>query len=177
MGHHHPGSRTSSRIVPLTSFPYNCCVASHMLEPTPDAFNWPERSSSSDSTPEVKLEQSSESKAFYVSATPSFTSKPPPIASAPPPIRRHSSSGAHRRAKQPYSTSPREAKIRNKYTDEAAKMSSTNYSQQWAKSDNGGCCVTSMGSKCSYSVQKLKDSKPMLLLCQVPGYEASLINT
>jgi hypothetical protein len=155
VGHHHPGSRTSSHIVPLASFPYNCCVALHMLEPTPDAFNWPERPSSSDSTPEVKLEQSSEPKAFYVSTTPSFTSKPPPIASAPPPIRRHSSSGAHhlRRSKQPYSTSPHEAKIRNKYTDDAAKMSSANYSQQWAKSENGGYCVSPMEIKSSYFVR------------------------
>ncbi|KAF8271851.1 hypothetical protein EI94DRAFT_1796718 [Lactarius quietus] len=110
-----------------------------MLEPTPEAFNWPERPSSSDSNPEVKLEQASDSKAFYVpsSATPSFASKPLPIASASPLIRRHPSSGAHlRRAKQPYSTSPHESKIRNKYADEAAKMSSANYSQQWVKSEN-----------------------------------------
>ncbi|KAH9174696.1 hypothetical protein EDB89DRAFT_2067270 [Lactarius sanguifluus] len=110
-----------------------------MLEPTPDAFNWPERPSSSDSTPEVKLEQASDPKAFYVpsSTTPAFASKPPPIASAPPPIRRHSSSGAHlRRSKQPYSTSPHEARIRNKFTGEATKMSSANYPQQWVKNEN-----------------------------------------
>ena len=151
-----------------------------MLEPTPDAFNWPERPSSSDSTPEVKLEQASDSKAFYVpsSTTPPFASKPPPIASAPPPIRRHSSSGAHlRRAKQPYSTLPHEAKIRNKYTNEAAKMSSANYSHQWVKSENGGHCVSLMEAKSSFSVQKLKDSKPTLSPCQVPGYEVPLIYT
>ena len=145
-----------------------------MLEPTPEAFNWPERPSSSDSTPEVKLEQASDSKAFYVpsSATPSFALKPPPIASASPPIRRHSS-GAHlRRAKQPYSTSPHDAKIRNKYANEAAKMSNANYSQEWVKSESGGCFVSSMGGKSSFSVQKLKDSKPTLSPCQVPGYEA-----
>ncbi|KAI9458870.1 hypothetical protein BJY52DRAFT_400964 [Lactarius psammicola] len=110
-----------------------------MLEPTPDAFNWPERPSSSDSSPEVKLEQASDSKAFYVpsSTATAFASKPPPIASAAPPIRRHSSSGAHlRRSKQPYSTSPHEARIRNKYTGEAAKMSGANYPQQWVKTEN-----------------------------------------
>jgi hypothetical protein len=150
VAHHHPGSNTSSCIVPLASFPYNCCVALHMLEPTPDAFNWPERPSSSDSAAGVKLEQAPDSKAFYVpsSTTPTFASKPQPIASAPPPIRRHSSSGAVlRRSKQPYSTSPHEARIRNKYTNEAAKMSSANYPQHWVKAEGGGCCIIFSGGQ------------------------------
>ena len=145
-----PGSSTSSCIVPLAPFPYNCCVALHMLEPTPDAFNWPERpSSSSDSPPEVKLERAPDSKAFYVpaSTTPTFASKPQPVSSAPPPIRRHSSSSSGallRRSKQPYSTSPHEARIRNKYTCEATKMSGANFPQNWVKTEGGGCRISSM---------------------------------
>ena len=109
-----------------------------MQEPTPESFNWPERPSSSDSAPEVKSEQASGSKAFYLpSSTVTFASKPATPA-APPPIRRHSSTGSQlRRSKHPYSPTPHEARIRNKYGGEAVKMSNHNYSQQWVKSENG----------------------------------------
>ncbi|KAI0305133.1 hypothetical protein B0F90DRAFT_1666617 [Multifurca ochricompacta] len=120
---------TSSRVAPLPHFP-----------PTPDSFNWSERPSSSDSTPEVKLEQASDTKAFYVpsSSNSAFASKASPITAAPPPIRRHSSAGSQlRRSKQPYSTSPHGGRIRNKYGGEASKMSSPNYPQQWGvKTEN-----------------------------------------
>src|SRR6266404_62736 len=120
-----------------------------MLEPTPDSFNWPDRPSSSDSTPEVKLEQASSGpKTFYVepSTTTSFPSKPPSVASTAPTIRRHPSTGAQlRRSKQPYSTSPHEARTtRNKYSGDTTKMSSANYpQQQWVKTENGGCSIPS----------------------------------
>jgi hypothetical protein len=120
-----------------------------MQEPTPapDSFNWPERPSSSDSAPDVKLEQASDLKAFYVpsssTATPPFTCKPASASAAPPPIRRHSSSGAQlRRSKHPYSPSLHEARIRNKYGGEVTKMSGNNYSQ-WIKSENGECYISS----------------------------------
>ncbi|KAH9996204.1 hypothetical protein BJV77DRAFT_1065849 [Russula vinacea] len=109
-----------------------------MQDQTPDSFNWPERPSSSDSAPESKLEASG-LKAFYVpsSSTPTFASKPATPAAAPPPIRRHSSTGSQlRRSKHPYSPTPHEARIRNKYGGEAVKMSSHNYSQQWVKTEN-----------------------------------------
>lgn len=130
-----------------------------MLEPTPDTFNWPDRPSSSDSTPDVKLEQTPDSKTFYVpsSTNPTFASKPQPNTSAPPPIRRHSSLGAVlRRSKQPYSTSPHEARTRNKFPNEAAKMSSANYPQHWVKSEGGGCCISSMGVKSSCTVPEVE---------------------
>ncbi|KAH9968211.1 hypothetical protein BC827DRAFT_483597 [Russula dissimulans] len=109
-----------------------------MQTPAPDSFNWPDRPSSSDSAPEVKLEQASDSKAFYVpsSSTASFASKPASTTAATPPIRRHSSTGSQlRRSKHPYSPPPHDTRIRSKYGGEAAKMSSHNYSQQWGKSD------------------------------------------
>ncbi|KAI9511670.1 hypothetical protein F5148DRAFT_1280625 [Russula earlei] len=109
-----------------------------MQEPTPDPFNWPERPCSSDSVPDVKLEQAADSKAFYVpsSTTAPFACKPASAGTAPPPIRRHSSSGAQlRRSKHPYPPSPHEARIRNKYGGEVQKMSSHGYSQ-WAKTEN-----------------------------------------
>jgi len=111
-----------------------------MQEQTPDSFNWPERPSSSDSAPEVKLEQPPGSKTFYVpsSSTPTFPSKPTAV--SPPSIRRHSSTGSQlRRSKHPYSPTPHEARIRNKYGGEVVKMSSHNYSQQWVKTENGEC--------------------------------------
>jgi hypothetical protein len=117
-----------------------------MQDPSPDSFNWPERPSSSDSAPEAKLEASG-SKAFYVpsSSTPTFASKPPTPAAAPPPIRRHSSTGSQlRRSKHPYSPTPHEARIRNKYGGEVVKMSSHNYSQQWVKAENGECYIASI---------------------------------
>ena len=116
-----------------------------MQEQTPDSFNWPERPSSSDSAPDVKLEQPG-SKTFYVpsSSTPTFPSKPTAI--SPPSIRRHSSTGSQlRRSKHPYSPTPHEARIRNKYGGEAVKMSSHNYSQQW-KSESGECHIPSVQS-------------------------------
>ena len=125
-----------------------------MLEPTPDAFNWPERSSSSDSTPDVKLERApADPKAFYVPSltTPTFSPKPQPIVSTSPPSRRHSSGALLRRSKQPYSTLPHEARIRNKYTSEAEKMSGANYPQHWVKTEGGGCCISSMEDKSSCS--------------------------
>lgn len=114
-----------------------------MQEHSPDSFKWPERPSSSDSAPEVKLEQASDSKAFYVPSssaiTATFTCKPAPSASAAPPsIRRHSSTGAQlRRSKHPYSPILHEARIRNRYGGET-KMSGNNYPQQWVKTENGG---------------------------------------
>ncbi|KAN0111693.1 hypothetical protein V8E52_008254 [Russula decolorans] len=108
-----------------------------MQEQTPDSFNWPDRPSSSDSAPEVKVEQPPGSKTFYVpsSSTPTFASKPTTVST--PSIRRHSSTGSQlRRSKHPYSPTPHEARIRNKYGGEAVKMSSHNYSQQWVKSEN-----------------------------------------
>jgi hypothetical protein len=114
-----------------------------MQEHSPDSFKWPERpSSSSDSAPEVKLEQASDSKAFYVPSSPAvtatFTCKPAPSASAATPsIRRHSSTGAQlRRSKHPYSPILHEARIRNRYGGEA-KMSGNNY-PQWIKTESGG---------------------------------------
>jgi hypothetical protein len=116
-----------------------------MQEQTPDSFNWPERPSSSDSAPDVKLEQPPGSKAFYVpsSSTPTFASRPTAV--SPPSIRRHSSTGSQlRRSKHPYSPTPHEARIRNKYGGEAVKMSSHNYSQQWVKSENGVSYIPSV---------------------------------
>jgi hypothetical protein len=114
-----------------------------MQEHSPDPFNWPERPSSSDSAPDVKLEQASDPKAFYVppssTVTATLTNKSVPTSTATPSIRRHSSTAAQlRRSKHPYSPTPHEARIRNKYGGEATKMSSHNYSQQWIKSENGG---------------------------------------
>jgi hypothetical protein len=134
------------RLVFLAPFSSNYCSASQMQDPTPDSFNWPERPSSSDSAPESKLEASG-LKAFYVpsSSTPTFASKPTTPAAAPPPIRRHSSTGSQlRRSKHPYSPTPHEARIRNKYGGEAVKMSSHNYSQQWVKTENGECYILSI---------------------------------
>ena len=129
-----------------------------MQDQTPDSFNWPERPSSSDSAPESKLEASG-LKAFYVpsSSTPTFASKPATSAAAPPPIRRHSSTGSQlRRSKHPYSPTPHEARIRNKYGGEAVKMSSHNYSQQWVKTENGGCYILSSKDESLCFQQKLK---------------------
>ena len=116
-----------------------------MQEQTSDSFNWPERPSSSDSAPDVKLEQTPGSKTFYVpsTSTPTFPSKPTAV--SPPSIRRHSSTGSQlRRSKHPYSPTPHEARIRNKYGGEAVKMTSHNYSQQWVKSENGECYIPSV---------------------------------
>jgi len=127
---------------PLLHFPVNIALLLRMQDPTPDSFNWPERPSSSDSAPEVKLEQASDSKTFYVpsssAATATFTYKPPSAGGASPPIRRHSSTGSQlRRSKHPYSPTPHEARIRNKYGGEATKMTGHNYSQQWIKTEGG----------------------------------------
>jgi hypothetical protein len=113
-----------------------------MQDSTPDSFNWPERPSSSDSTPEVKLEQASDHKAFYIpsSSVAAFPPKSPPNTATAPPARRHSSTNSQlRRSKQPYSITQHEARIRNKYGGEATRMSSPSYSHQWAKTDSGGC--------------------------------------
>lgn len=161
----------------LLRFPVKYCTATQMQDPTPDSFNWPERPSSSDSAPDVKLEQASGSKAFYVpsSSTTTFPSKPATTAPVPQPIRRHSSTGSQlRRSKHPYSPTSHEARIRNKYGGEAVKMSSHNYSQQWVKSENGKCCIPSVQRWIlTFPMQKLKGSRRIPLRRLVLRYDRS----
>ena len=145
----------------LVSFLVIYCTASQMQDQTPDSFNWPERPSSSDSAPDVKVEQPPGSKTFYVplSSTPTFPSKP--TTASPPSIRRHSSTGSQlRRSKHPYSPTPHEARIRNKYGAETVKMSGHNYSQHWVKSENGERHIPSVQKQTLiFPFQKLKGNR------------------
>ncbi len=165
----------SSRIV-LLLFSINCCTVSQMQEQTHDSFNWPERPSSSDSAPDAKLEQPG-SKAFYVpsSSTSTFTSKPATTAASSPSIRRHSSTGSQlRRSKHPYSPTPHEARIRNKYSGDGVKMSGHNYSQQWVKTENGECYIPSVRRQMlMFPLQKLKGNRRMILPGLVLRYDRS----